>query len=220
MVQASINARLNDLRNYTNAAQGVEAGLRFQIHQALINSYGGPLPAGQLPDYARIQDPAQAGLRTNIEGIVNDAYSIDNSLHPLNGVINVPALAGNYFNQQMLQNLIFPHRDQVIAAIGEDNFMQTYERLANQGRAQLTQRLSFVAGSGIVSDYTSTPPGTELVDLKEFLKNQYGNEVHDIVDAVTEKTNLINAYGVHFTGLSGLQQVTPAMINQAILGRD
>lgn len=207
-----------NLINYMNAVQGIEAGVRFQIHKALVDSYAGALPAGQLPDYSRIKDQLQANLRTSIETIVNDSYSVANQLHPLNGVVNVANLGSNYFNQCMLQNLIFPHRDEVIAAINQDNFMQVYTGLSLQGQHQLAQRLSAMAGSGIVSNYASASPGTELADLKAFLKGQYGQSVDATVDAVTEKRDLINAYGVHFTGLAGLQQVTPEKIVKAIRG--
>ena len=209
MVEAYIQEKAQGLRNYMNSIRAVEAGLELAIHRAVRRRTNPQHVRGQLPDYSAIAGNDE--LKEDISDAIDEAYSMDNELHPLYGVVNQERLERNFYNQVLLEDILFPHRNTVKNRVGENNFMDILygERAKSQQRLQ--QRLIAGAAGATVAEH-------DLEPLKEYLTATYGALGAEL-DAVAEKERLTRAIAMDYMRLLGANigadQIREALRNPA-----
>lgn len=197
--------RAKDYRNYSNAVSAVEAGLEVAINQVLRQKHS--LQPGELPRYEEIQ--TDHTIQRAISKEIKKAYSItDNPDHPFHDAINGAAMKKNYFTKGFLEDTLFPHKNEVLKKVKEENFIELLYGLRDESQKQLKQRMLAKVADDIVTSYN-------LRSLKTHLTTRYvdlGTELN----AVTEKEKLTRAIALDFMRYLGSTQIGIEQIKEAI----
>lgn len=205
MVKDYMNEKVTGLKNYMNSVRAVEAGLEVKIYEA-VKAKTRPRP-GELPDYSKIATNAE--LQADISTAMDKAYSFDNPLNPLHDVINQQNLGRNFYNQCLLEGLLFPHKNAVKAKLTDDKFMDVLYANRDHSQKALQQQLLGTAANETVAEHS-------LDQLKQHLTATYGNSFQTELNAVNEKDKLLRAIALDYMKLLGAD-VNAEQIKEAIL---
>ena len=197
---------MKGLSNYMHAVSAVESGLEAKIG-VLVTQATARQP-GQVADYTALQTNAR--LRNAVTALIDQEYSFANPLNPLNGVVNATALGRNFYNQSLMEGLLFPHKQDVKMRVGNENFMGQLQAIRMQSYQELQGRLIGSAASYTVSR-------NNMTDLKNYLRHNYGRspELNNALAAVNQKERLTNAIARDYMRLVGAN-VGSAQIIEAL----
>ena len=205
MVEEYMQEKITGLKNQMIGVKAVEAGLETAIHRAVIRRTNPQ--EGEMPDYSQI--PENEDLQNDISRAVDRAYSLNNRLHPCHDGVNNQILRRNFYNQALIQDLLFPHKDLIKRKIKDENFIDILYGARKQSQENLHQELIGKAANATITQF-------ELDPLKQHLTGRYG-AIGQELEAVDDKERLIRAiamdYMKYLGANVGVDQISEAIRN-------